>query len=371
MNAAPMITTSEGLKELADRLQGKSILACDLEADSLHRYQEKVCLLQFSTQEFSALVDPLAVTDLSPLAPLMADPTILKLFHGADYDIRSLHRDFGIEIDNLFDTMIACQFLGAKEVGLAAALKKRFGVELDKRFQKADWSRRPLSPEMLAYAAEDTSLLIDLYRQLSDELRQKGRLSWVEEECAFLTQVRVTVREKGPRFLRFKGAARFAPRVLAVLEELLSFRDEQARRLDRPPFKVLGNEPLAELALKCPRSMEELVGIRGLSENIVQRQGRGLLRAIAAGCAIPAAELPSFPLPSRPDRDPRKEARLKRLKGWREDKARDLELDPGLLANNVLLEAMAELPDGAPVDGVIPRLWQRQLFADEVTRLLG
>ena len=366
-----MITTPDGLRGLAKRLHGTPILACDLEADSLHRYQEKVCLLQFSSPEFSALVDPLAVTDLSPLAPLMADPTILKVFHGADYDIRSLHREFGIEIHNLFDTMIASQFLGAKEVGLAAALKKRFGVELDKRFQKADWSRRPLPPEMLTYAAEDTSLLIDLYRQLAAELQAKGRLAWVEEECLFLTQVRVTVREKGPRFLRFKGAARFEPRVLAVLEELLAFRDEQARRLDRPPFKVLGNEPLAELAVKRPRGTAELAGIKGLSDNIIQRQGSGLLRAIAQGCAIPAAELPRFPLPSRPDRDPRKEARLKRLKEWREGKSRELEIDPGLLANNVLLEAMAGLATGAPVAPVIPRDWQRRLFADEVAELLG
>ncbi len=366
-----MITTAEGLTELTARLHGEPVLACDLEADSLHRYQEKVCLLQFSTQKFSALVDPLAVTDLSPLTPIMADPAILKIFHGADYDIRSLHRDFGIEIKNLFDTMVACQFLGAKEVGLAAALKKRFGVELDKRFQKADWSQRPLSPEMLAYAVEDTSLLIDFYRQLAEELREKGRLAWVEEECSFLAQVRVTVREKGPRFLRFKGASRLEPRALAVLEELLNFRDEQARRMDRPPFKVIGNEALTELALKRPQGAIDLAKVRGLSENIVQRQGSGLLRAIATGCAIPAAELPRFPLPSRPDRDPRKDARLIRLKGWREGKARDLALDPGLLANNVLLEALADLPDGAAANKVIPRNWQRQLFADEVALLLG
>lgn len=147
MTTVPMITTQAGLEELALRLGREPVIACDLEADSLHHYREKVCLLQFSTPDYSALVDPLAVTDLSPLAPVMADPKIRKIFHGADYDMRSLHRDFGIEVENLFDTMIACQFLGEKEVGLAAALKKRFGVELDKQFQKADWSQRLLSPE--------------------------------------------------------------------------------------------------------------------------------------------------------------------------------------------------------------------------------
>ena len=371
MNDFLMITTALGLQELADRLQGEPILACDLEADSLHRYQEKVCLLQFSTPGFSALVDPLAVPDLAPLVPLMSSPAIRKVFHGADYDVRSLHRDFGIAITNIFDTMIACQFLGEKELGLAAALRKRFGVLLDKQFQKADWSRRPLSPEMLAYAVKDTCFLIDFFQQVEGELQAKGRLEWVAEECSFLEQVRVSVREKGPYFLRFKGASRFDGRTLAVLEELLRFRDEQARRMDRPHFKVIGNEILAELAVNRPQQTADFAGIKGLTENSVQRHGGGLLRAINKGCAIPEAELPRYPLPLRPDRDLRKDERLKRLKRWREKKAVELSLDPGILANNVLLEALAELPDGAPVGEVIPRNWQRQLFAGEVARQLG
>ncbi len=372
MNDIMMITTPQALLELAGRLQHESLLACDLEADSLHRYQEKVCLLQFSTPDFSALVDPLAVPDLSPLASVMANPAIRKVFHGADYDVRSLHRDFGIEVKNLFDTMIASQFLGEKEVGLAAALRKRFGVELDKKFQKADWGRRPLSPEMLTYAVKDTCYLIDFYRQLEEELRMKGRLAWVEEECASLERVRVSTRENGPFFLRFKGASRFNSRTLAVLEELLRFRDEQARRMDRPHFKVIGNEVLAELAVKRPQSIADFAGIAGLTEHTVQRQGSGLLRAIAKGGAIPAPELPSYPVLLRPERDPRKEARLQRLKRWRERKAAELSLDPGILANNALLEALADLPDGAaPAGEVIPRNWQRELFASEVTRQLA
>ncbi|HSR36924.1 MAG TPA: ribonuclease D, partial [Desulfurivibrionaceae bacterium] len=138
-----MITDSAGLRRLAAELSREPLLACDLEADSLHHYREQVCLLQFSTPFANYLLDPLAVRDLAPLAPVFADPAIRKVFHGADYDVRSLHRDYGFEIVNLFDTMIACQLLGEAEVGLAAVLKRRFGVELDKGFQKADWSRRP------------------------------------------------------------------------------------------------------------------------------------------------------------------------------------------------------------------------------------
>ena len=371
MTTVPMISTPAELEELSARLGREPLIACDLEADSLHHYREKVCLIQFSTPEFSALVDPLAVTDLSSLAPIMADPGIRKIFHGSDYDIRSLHRDFGIEVHDLFDTMIACQFLGEKEVGLAAALKKRFGVELDKQFQKADWSRRPVSTEMLAYAVEDTSLLIRFYDQLVAELREKGRLAWVEEECEVLRGVRVVNKEEAPLFIRFKGAAKMEPRALAVLEELLQFRDEQSSRLDRPPFKVLGNEALMELAEKRPRLPADLAGIPGLSEKVVQRLGVGLLRAVLKGCAIPTAQLPRYPFVPRPPRDPQKEDRVKILKGWREAKAKELAIEPGILANNALLEALAELPDGAATSEVIPRLWQRELFAEEVGRVLA
>ena len=370
MTTIPIITTQAGVEELAARLCRETLIACDLEADSLHHYREKVCLIQFSAPGFSSLVDPLAVADLSSLAPVMADPQIRKIFHGADYDIRSLHRDFGIEVGNLFDTMIACQFLGEKEIGLAACLRKRFGVELDKQYQKADWSRRPLSPEMVAYAVEDTTLLIRFYGELSEELREKGRLAWVEEECAVLQGVRVVARDDAPLFVRFKGAAKMEPRALAVLEELLKFRDQQACRMDRPPFKIIGTEALMELATKRPRLPADLLGIPGLSEKLVQRMGDGLLKAVARGCAVPAAHLPRYPFTPRPPKDPRKEERLRLLKGWREGKARELGIEPGILANNALLEGVAGLPDGADACDVIPRRWQRELFGDEVEKLL-
>jgi len=371
MNNAQLITSAQGLQDLADRLGEVPVVACDLEADSLHRYQEKVCLLQFSVPGFSALLDPLALPDLSPLAAMFANPAIRKVFHGADYDVRSLHRDFGLVISNLFDTMIASQFLGEAELGLAASLRKRFAVELDKRFQKADWSRRPLPPEMLGYAQEDTRYLIDFSEQLITELGAKGRLDWVLEECSFLERVRVVAREPGPFFLRFKGALRFDRRTLAVLEELLRFRNDEARRADRPHFKVIGNETLAELARQRPARLDTACRIPGLTETMIHRYGQGLERAIRHGLALPEAKLPSFPIPPRFQRDPRQEARVKRLKEWRATKACQLALDPGLLANNALLEAMASLADGAPVEGVIPRCWQRQLFADELTTLLN
>lgn len=358
---------------LVKRLGREPLLACDLEADSLHHYQERVCLIQISTPAESILIDPLTCTDLSPLAPLMADPAIRKVFHGADYDIRSLYRDFGIEVHNLFDTMVACQFLGEKETGLAAVLKKRFGVELDKRYQKADWSKRPLTEGMIEYAIKDTSLLIDLYRQLEKELRKKGRLSWLEEESELLSRVRPGSRDGEPLFLRFKGAARMEPRTLAVLEELLHLRDEKARQRDVPPFKILGSDTLRELVEKLPRKAGDLAGITGLSPKLIERYGRGILDAVSRGVALLPDQLPHYPRIQRPKRDRQQEELLKRLKQWRETRAGEVGIDAGILANNSLLEVLSET---APVseDGLkaisILKQWQRKEFGSELTELM-
>lgn len=340
----------------------------------MHHYQEKVCLVQFAFPGGAALLDPLAVSDPAPLVPVFAATTIRKIFHGADYDIRSLHRDFAIEVNNLFDTMIACQFLGERDFGLAAVLKKRFGAELDKQYQRADWSRRPLTAGMIDYAVKDTSLLIALYRQLEEELRAKGRLEWVEEECALLARVRMASRGDEPLYLRFKGAARLEPRALAVLEELLRFRDQRARQADVPPFKILGTDTVRELAEKRPRGRSELAGITGLTEKVIDRHGEGILRAIDRGNAVPAGKLPTFPRQERRKRGRLEEDRLKALKAWRERTAGTLGIDTGVLANNALLERLAsEAPRTADELARIPALrqWQQREFGAELIAIVS
>jgi ribonuclease D len=369
-----IVTDAHALRELVKRLAREPILAVDLEADSLHHYQEKVCLIQISTPAESVIIDPLALDDLSPLAPVMADKAIRKVFHGADYDIRSLHRDFGIEVHNLFDTMIACQLLGEKEVGLAAVLFKRFGVELDKRYQKADWSRRPLSGEMIEYAVRDTSLLIELHGQLRDELQAKERLAWVEEESELLTGVRANPREAGPLFLRFKGAARMDQRTLAVLEELLRFRDGVARSLDLPPFKVLGTDTVRLLAEKMPRRAADLEGITGLSPKLCKRYGHDILEATARGNALPNDQLPSFPSPQRFLKDRQKGELLKRLKLWREARAGELGIEAGILVNNSVLEAVADAVFqgmGCEASSISLKHWQNEAFGNELKRFVN
>ncbi len=366
--ACEIITGQERLAAVAAILGQQTELAVDLEMDSLHHYREKVCLIQVSTRSESWLLDPLALKDLAPLAAPLGNPGILVVMHGADYDIRSLHRDFGIEVSSLFDTMIASRFLGITEFGLAALLKARFGVELNKKYQKADWSKRPLSPEMCAYATADTAYLLPLFDQLRRELADKGRLAWLEEECDLVCRARVTEKE-GPLFLSCKGAGKLKGRSLAVLEGLLQLRDHQARELDRPPFKVIAADTLLEVAEKRPRSLGELAGIKGMTPGQIHRHGDSILAAITAGLALPEDELPRFPRKLREEPANGARERLKQLKQWREQQSAVLGLEPGVVAPNWLLEGIADIDSTSmtALNGISGmREWQKQLYGKDL-----
>jgi ribonuclease D len=368
-----IITKADRLSEVAAILSQQSEFAVDLEMDSLHHYQEKVCLIQVSTRTESWLIDPLALKDLSPLAASLGDPRIMIVMHGADYDIRSLHRDFGIEVKNLFDTMLASRFLGITDFGLAALLKARFGIELNKKYQKADWSKRPLSPEMSAYAAADTSDLLPLYDQLSAELIEKGRLEWLEEECRLLCLARVTEKE-GPLFLSCKGAGKLKGRTLAILEELLQLRDHQASELDRPPFKVISVETLLETAEKRPRTLYDLTGIKGMTPGQIQRFGDSILSAVSTALVLPEDKLPRFPRLRRDEPADGTKDRIKRLKNWRQQHSSAQGLEPGVVAPNWLLEAVADVnPVSAEELSAVAgmRDWQKRLYGHELLQELA
>jgi ribonuclease D len=368
-----IITTAGRLTEVADILKQQTEIAVDLEMDSLHHYRDKVCLMQVSTRQQSWLIDPLALESLSPLAASFSDPEIVIVMHGSDYDIRSMHRDFGIVVSNLFDTMIASRFLGIVDFGLAALLKVRFGIELDKKYQKADWSKRPLSREMCAYATADTSDLLPLYDQLRAELVLKERLAWVEEEGRLLCQARVSEKE-GPLFLYCKGASKLRGHTLAILDELLQMRDQQSELLDRPPFKVLSADTLIEVAESRPESIYELSLVKGMTPGQLQRHGVGILSSVERGLATPEDKLPSFPRNGKKEVLERAKERLKNLKLWRESYCRKVGIDPGVLAPNWLLEAVADTESGSAEElDAIPgmRVWQKRLFGAEMARILA
>jgi len=369
----PILTTTAEVAALAQELAREQAIAVDLEADSMHSFREKVCLLQFSTPARTVLVDPLTGADLSPLAPVLADPAIRKIFHAADYDLRCLFRDFGFIVRGLFDTMVACQLLGEEKVGLADVLGKHFGVLLDKQFQRADWSLRPLSAGMILYAAEDTRHLHRLAALLEERLAGKGRLAWAIEEFSLLEQVRFSENE-GPLFLRAKGAAALDRRQLAVLEAVLQWRLGEAQRRDCPPFKVMGNASVMDMAKAVPKTLQGLACIEGISPRLVDRYGRKLLQAIEAGLAVPESELPVFPRGERREKDPAVESRFKRLREWRQIKAEELAVEPGVLINNATLEEIARCrPASAAALSEVPGMknWQREAFGGELLRAVG
>jgi len=363
------IETFPHLEGIARILGRAEIIGVDLEADSLHHYFEKVCLLQIATDSASYIIDPLAIKDLSSLHPVFSNSHIRKVFHGADFDVRSLYRDFRIGVENLFDTQLACKFLGFRETGLESVLRNRFQVDLNKKFQRADWSQRPLSPELLEYAAMDGRYLIPLSRMLEKELEEKGRLSWVEEECRFLSKVRFTPPSHEPLYLRVKGASRLDPRSLAVLEALLKFREAQARKSDLPPFKVLGNESLLELATQKPLFLEELDTGKILSRKQIDRHGAHLLREIHRAMAIPDENLPAYPREKRPDLPSAARKREKALKTWRDLRAKNLGIEPGILLNNALIRdlALKDPQSMRELEG-IPGLkkWRQEHFGAEI-----
>ncbi len=370
MSLPPILTSTEQISEFAAELSNYPVIAVDLEADSMHNYQEKVCLLQFSTPDTTVLIDPLAGADLKSLRPVLANPKIRKIFHAADYDIRCLARDFDIEINGLFDTMISSQFLGEARFGLADVLRKYYSVELDKQYQRADWSRRPLPEAMIRYAAEDTSHLHELVENLEAQLIDKGRLEWVQEECALLEKVRFIVRQ-GPLFLRFKGAGTLDRRQLAVLENLLHWRDSEAQRQDRPLYKVFGNKELLEIARQQPGGLRQ---ISGISPRLLDRYGKKIMPAIQTALDLPEAELPIYPRGERRAKDPQIEKRVIRLKVWRKQISAELEINPGVLINNTLLEELARKhptveQDLAGID--LLKNWQRKVLGEGILQALN
>lgn len=369
----PILTESDQLQAFAERLARQPIVAVDLEADSMHHYQEQVCLLQVTAGGETLLIDPLRLPDLEPLRAVLANPRQRKLFHAADYDLRCLRRDFGLEVDGLFDTMVASQFCGEEKFGLADLLGKYFGVELDKKFQRADWTTRPLPEGMIHYAAEDTRHLEQLAELLEAKLVALGRLEWVAEECRLLEQVAFEVHD-GPLFLKFKGAGKLDRRQLAVLEELLAWRDGEAKRRDVPPFKVLGNQALQSLATASPETPRALKGLEGLFPRLIDRYGKALLEVVAKGLALPENQLPSYPRGPRVQRDPEVDRRMVRLKQWRSAKAAELQLDAGIMINNALLEQLARRLPGCQAElEQLPGLknWQRQEFGAELLECLA
>ena len=356
-------------------LASEPLLAVDTEAASFHRYVDRVYLLQLSSRDLTVVVDPLAATDLAPFGAILADPEVEIVFHDADYDLRLLEREFGFAATRLFDTRIAAQLLNEPGVGLAALLDKYFGVKVDKRFQRADWSARPLSAGMLEYAASDTHYLPALRDILRERLEEMGRLGWAEEEFALLERVRwaTPTDQDEPAWLRMKGAKALRPRQMAILRELVEWRDSVAKRLDRAAFRVMGNEPMFVMAKEPPADLDQLAKVPGIGRDGVERRGTEILAAVQRGVRLPESELPRLERPARRPVDPEFDARLERLKAVRNAQAARLELAPGVLCPNGTLEAIARaMPATLDELRQVPfvRRWQVEAVGDALLAVL-
>ena len=336
-------------------------LALDTEGASFHRFLDRIYLLQLSTRDESAIIDPLPIGSPAGLGQLLQSKSVEVVFHDADYDLRLLHQDYGWHVTNIFDTRIASQLLGIKSFGLAALLEQFFDVKLDKKHQRADWSMRPLTPDMLEYAAQDTRYLLQLKDHMKGELTRRGRLHWADEEFAKLEGTRWEAEESMEGFLRLKGARDLSRRELAVLREVANWRDTVAVQLDRATFRVMGNEVLFELARRAPKSVSELSAIKGMPKGMIERGGADIVAAVRRGSEVSEAELPKFPRGQRWNKDRDFDERVARLKAVRDAAATRLELDPGVLCSRERLESIARseaktIDDLAPVPGL--RRWQ-------------
>lgn len=339
-----LVDKPETFRALLEEVAGADLIALDTEAASFHRYHDRIYLVQLSTRSLTAVIDPLGVGDLTPIGAILADPAIEKIFHDADYDLRLFDKQYGFHARHLFDSRIAAQFLGEPGIGLGALLEKYFKVMADKRFQRADWSARPLSDAMLDYAAGDTENLCELRDILRKQLEEKERWSWVEEEFVLLERTRWTGAphdDPTSSYLRLKGAKALDRRALAILREVYVWRETTSAKLDRAAFRVLGNEVLFELAERPVRSLEALGRVKGIGRDTLDRRGPEILAAIERALAIPDADLPRLERGPRRIPDPAFEARLEALKRARNTLAERYQLQPGVLCPNGTLEGIA------------------------------
>ncbi|MBD3854739.1 MAG: HRDC domain-containing protein [Acidobacteria bacterium] len=362
------IDTAEGVREAAELCAANGSFALDTEADSMHSYFHKVCLIQVTAAGRHLVIDPLALepSDLAPLWSVVGDPSIPVLMHGADYDVRILDRDYGARVHGLRDTQIMAQLLGEEKTGLAALLDKELDVRLDKRYQRADWGRRPLKAAQLAYAAADTAYLGDLTDRLRSRLEELGRWGWAEEEYRTLEGVRHAAATPDPvAFERLKGARALRGADRDRLYSLHRWRDREARAFDVPPFKILGNRQLMLLAQEPPADLGELGKIEGIGPRAVRRWGRELLRRLDRPQRAPERA----PIPRAVKVEPVVRQRIKRLLGARDAKSLELGLQGGLLCPRGCVDAVATR---APVCSTVDDLadaglngWRLEVLADD------
>ncbi len=365
-----LIDTADGLQRTVEALRRCSVLAVDTESNSLYAYTERVCLIQVSAPAADYLIDPLAIDDMSPFGELLADPQIEKVFHAAEYDLLGLHRDLDSQVAPLFDTMWAARIVGWPQCGLAALLKTHFGVTQDKRMQRHNWGKRPLSPRALSYAVQDTHYLLPLRDILAVELKRLGRLEEAKEVFAEIHHVIERARTvEDYDFWRVKGARLLDATERSVLRELFQFREEEARWHDRPRFRIISDKVLVLLARSQPTSEQQLFEL-DVPRAVIRRYDQELVEAICRGKANPV----DTPPPARNDYySSADDALYEALRVWRKQVARRRRVDPDVILSNATLRDIAahrphSIGELKGVDTLGP--WKMQQYGPALIRVI-
>ncbi len=355
------------LERLVSALSSQPRLAVDTKSNSLHAYREQVCLIQFSVPGADYIIDPLVLRDLSPLSTIFYNPKIEKVFHAAEYDLICLKRDFDIILANIFDTMQAARILGYKQVGLDAMLAGKLGINVNKRYQKADWGKRPLSKEMLDYARLDTHHLLDLRDCLQIELKECGRWELACEEFVRLATGNGVAKPGLPSWQRVKGARHFSKQQLAILQELCLWRDIQAQKMGRPVFKVIDDGRMVSITEAAPKTQADLQALH-LTPRQILLFGEDILEAVGRG----RKAAPLFrPLSNRPN--PAFLNRLNALSGWRKDVAQKMGIESDLILPKAWMHSVAmqnpttinELSELMPLSP-----WRLATFGTDILKIL-
>ncbi|MGV8049836.1 MAG: ribonuclease D [Anaerolineaceae bacterium] len=267
-------------QQMVVHLTSQTSIAVDTESNSLHAYQEKICLIQISSLTKDFLLDPFPFDQLDALGQIFANPGIQKVFHAGDYDLTCLKRDYAFQFENIFDTMLAASALGETALGLAGLLQKYLEVEIDKKYQRADWGKRPLKPEMLVYAQSDSHYLLSLRDCLIPLLLEKGRMELVLEDCAILARQTPPMKNHVENLWKVKGVNGMKPKALSLLKQLNHLRETLAKEQDLPPFKIMSDQALVEIAQTQPKFIKELDLLPSLSRGQVKRYGKKIMKAV-------------------------------------------------------------------------------------------
>ncbi len=337
-------------------LRGADWVAIDTEADSLHAYPEKLCLIQLTTVEGDRLVDPLAKIDLAPIWPELKKHQLI--FHGADYDLRLLRKGHGFVPNRIFDTMLAGRLLGEREFGLGSLVKKHLGIVMEKGSQKADWARRPLTEKMESYARADTRHLKALSDILREQLREKNRLAWLEQSCdRLIAECAIPTAHEPDLVWRIKGSHKLARAGLAVLRELWRWREAEAVAANKPPYFVLSHEALVDIASAVS---EHQPYDKSLPRHISPRRKDALCEAIAKGLALAPHEHPEILRHNSKRQTEAQRQRFSQIEQKRNHRAHQLGLDPTLIASRATMLALAEDWNCHQLELMD---WQRELLA--------